>query len=189
MQLATGRWTRAADWAKTSSLPRQCPPIGRPPTCPIPPPPPPGARPSLALSPTASTFPSAPWMPSCAPRFSPSTTPTDSRCPRKALKVVDLKDILAKANVAVTGKANKQDLIAKILGAPEAIDVYNKIHGPAPPKPAEDASAASPSTVEKSEPVRGPTFLTSSRSLYASRRVLATATESVCSHSAHSPRL
>ncbi|KAM5533332.1 hypothetical protein V8D89_013006 [Ganoderma adspersum] len=69
----------------------------------------------------------------------------------KALKVVDLKDILAKANVTLTGKANKQDLVAKILGAPEAIDVYNKIHGPPPANAAENASAASSSTVEKSE--------------------------------------
>ncbi|PIL34200.1 hypothetical protein GSI_03911 [Ganoderma sinense ZZ0214-1] len=69
----------------------------------------------------------------------------------KALKVVDLKDILAKANVTVTGKANKQDLVAKILGAPQAIDVYHKIHGSAPANAAENASAASSSTAEKSE--------------------------------------
>ncbi|KAI1796447.1 hypothetical protein LXA43DRAFT_1079602, partial [Ganoderma leucocontextum] len=69
----------------------------------------------------------------------------------KALKVVDLKDILAKANVTVTGKANKQDLIAKILGAPDAVDVYNKIYVPAPTKSAENAPAASSRALEKSE--------------------------------------
>ncbi|EJF65118.1 hypothetical protein DICSQDRAFT_159363 [Dichomitus squalens LYAD-421 SS1] len=69
----------------------------------------------------------------------------------KALKVVDLKDILAKANVAVTGKANKPDLIAKILGSPEAIEVYNNNYGPAPAQSARDASATTTNAPEKSE--------------------------------------
>ncbi|TFK94597.1 hypothetical protein K466DRAFT_579849 [Polyporus arcularius HHB13444] len=69
----------------------------------------------------------------------------------KSLKVVDLKDILAKANVAITGKANKQDLIAKILASPEAVDVYNKSHGPTPPLTSQSASAAPESPPETSE--------------------------------------
>lgn len=48
----------------------------------------------------------------------------------KTLKVVDLKDILAKASVSVPAKANKQDLIARILGSPAAIEVYNKQQNP-----------------------------------------------------------
>jgi hypothetical protein len=45
----------------------------------------------------------------------------------KALKVVDLKDILAKASVSAPAKANKQDLIARILASPAALGVYNKL--------------------------------------------------------------
>ncbi|RPD63901.1 hypothetical protein L227DRAFT_650872 [Lentinus tigrinus ALCF2SS1-6] len=73
-------------------------------------------------------------------------------CSSKALKVVDLKDILSKANVAITGKANKQDLIAKILASPDAVDVYNQIHGPAPAQTSENASAATESSPATSEP-------------------------------------
>ncbi|KAI0958708.1 hypothetical protein AcV7_004443 [Taiwanofungus camphoratus] len=65
----------------------------------------------------------------------------------KALKVVALKDILAKASVSAPSKANKQDLINKILATPAAINVYNAQHAsskpvsaprqtPSPPKPA-----------------------------------------------------
>jgi len=48
----------------------------------------------------------------------------------KSLKVVDLKDILAKAAVSVPAKANKQDLIARVLASPAALDVYNKLQNP-----------------------------------------------------------
>ncbi|KAI0930373.1 hypothetical protein AcV5_007107 [Taiwanofungus camphoratus] len=65
----------------------------------------------------------------------------------KALKVVALKDILAKASVSAPSKANKQDLINKILATPAATNVYNAQHAsskpvsaprqtPSPPKPA-----------------------------------------------------
>ena len=53
----------------------------------------------------------------------------------KSLKVVDLKDILNKAAVAVPAKANKQDLIARILASPAAIQVYNKLQNPNPAPP------------------------------------------------------
>lgn len=43
---------------------------------------------------------------------------------RKALKVVDLKDILSRAHVSVTGKANKADLIAKILSSPGTVAIF-----------------------------------------------------------------
>ncbi|KAI0645400.1 hypothetical protein C8Q79DRAFT_691307 [Trametes meyenii] len=58
----------------------------------------------------------------------------------KSLKVVDLKDILNKAGVAIPSKANKPDLIAKVLASPAAVDVYNQQHGGAPPEPAKNAS-------------------------------------------------
>jgi len=48
----------------------------------------------------------------------------------KSLKVVDLKDILSKASVSVPAKANKQDLIARILASPAALDVYNRLQNP-----------------------------------------------------------
>lgn len=62
------------------------------------------------------------------PCFSPATIIMDSKL--KSLKVVDLKDILQKANVAVPAKANKQDLIAKVVASQAAIDVYNKQQNP-----------------------------------------------------------
>ncbi|EIN11360.1 hypothetical protein PUNSTDRAFT_141749 [Punctularia strigosozonata HHB-11173 SS5] len=48
------------------------------------------------------------------------------------LKVVDLKDILSKANAPAKG-AKKADLVAAILNNPSAVDVYNSIHGEKPP--------------------------------------------------------
>lgn len=45
---------------------------------------------------------------------------------RKALKVAELKDILSKAQVMVPGKANKADLIARILASPEATLVFER---------------------------------------------------------------
>ncbi|KAI0769304.1 hypothetical protein BD413DRAFT_477584, partial [Trametes elegans] len=67
----------------------------------------------------------------------------------KALKVVDLKDILNKAAVAIPSKANKQDLIAKILAAPAAVDVYHQQHGGAP---AQTASKPISKAQEKPQP-------------------------------------
>ncbi|KAH9949612.1 hypothetical protein B0H21DRAFT_727646 [Amylocystis lapponica] len=46
----------------------------------------------------------------------------------KALKVVDLKDLLTKAAVPIPSKANKQDLIAKVLASPAALQVYHQQH-------------------------------------------------------------
>lgn len=81
-----------------------------------------------------------------------------STLPRKALKVVDLKEILSKAQVAVTGKTNKPDLIAKILASPEALKVYEEQYGspaakdaseaaaPASTKPASSAAVSDPGT-------------------------------------------
>ncbi|KAH9855216.1 hypothetical protein C2E23DRAFT_724870 [Lenzites betulinus] len=97
---------------------------------------------------------------------------------RKALKVVDLKDILTKASVAIPSKANKPDLIAKILASPAAVDVYNQQHGtssgaakpapkaqekppavlsphsaPAPPSPAKAANPAATAPPAAAKPV------------------------------------
>ncbi|KAI0087927.1 hypothetical protein BDY19DRAFT_199631 [Irpex rosettiformis] len=67
---------------------------------------------------------------------------------RKALKVVELKEILSKAQVTLTGKANKADIIAKILASPEALAVAG---GSSDPAPAEStAPAATPKPVAPS---------------------------------------
>jgi SAP domain-containing ribonucleoprotein len=50
----------------------------------------------------------------------------------KALKVVELKEILTKASIPVPAKANKQDLIAKILSNPNAVHVYNLLYAAKP---------------------------------------------------------
>ncbi|KAI0342057.1 hypothetical protein BDW22DRAFT_1358183 [Trametopsis cervina] len=64
----------------------------------------------------------------------------------KALKVVELKEILSKAQVAVGGKANKADLIAKILASPQALAVLegNSSSSPAQSTPAPVAQPAAP---------------------------------------------
>ncbi|GBE81262.1 hypothetical protein SCP_0309890 [Sparassis crispa] len=73
----------------------------------------------------------------------------------KALKVVDLKDIIAKANLSIQGKANKQDLINKIIASEAAIDVYNANYSakksPSPPKaaPVHKKTDASPQSDEQ----------------------------------------
>ncbi|KDR75424.1 hypothetical protein GALMADRAFT_555276 [Galerina marginata CBS 339.88] len=46
----------------------------------------------------------------------------------KALKVVDLKQILAKAHVVVPAKATKNDLIARIQASKPALDVYAALY-------------------------------------------------------------
>ncbi|KAF8828963.1 hypothetical protein HHX47_DHR3000689 [Lentinula edodes] len=51
----------------------------------------------------------------------------------KSLKVVDLKQILTRASAVPAGKANKADLIAKIIATPAAVDAFNALH---PSKPA-----------------------------------------------------
>lgn len=48
----------------------------------------------------------------------------------KALKVVDLKAILAKANVQAPAKATKSDLIARIIASQPAQDAYLSLYPP-----------------------------------------------------------
>ncbi|KAF8070253.1 hypothetical protein FPV67DRAFT_1008334 [Lyophyllum atratum] len=48
----------------------------------------------------------------------------------KALKVADLKAILAKAHVQVSSKTNKPDLVAKILSSQPALDAYKSMYKP-----------------------------------------------------------
>lgn len=67
----------------------------------------------------------------------------------KSLKVVDLKDILAKAAVSAPAKANKQELIARIVASPQAIAVYNKQY---PSKPPTDDLLAPPEEYANSPP-------------------------------------
>ncbi|KAK0489116.1 hypothetical protein IW261DRAFT_1443252 [Armillaria novae-zelandiae] len=76
----------------------------------------------------------------------------------KALKVVDLKAILATASVSLPAKANKQDLINTILASQPALDAYNTLHDVPvqadPPKA--PAKKAEPSTPAKAKPVEAP---------------------------------
>lgn len=51
----------------------------------------------------------------------------------KALKVVELKDILSKAHVAVPSKANKAELVAKLLASPDAISIVEGTFGQSAP--------------------------------------------------------
>ena len=69
------------------------------------------------------------------------------------MKVVELKAILQEANVSIPAKANKPDLIAKIIETPEALEVFQATAGgqpkasPAPvstPKPAGVAPPSEP---------------------------------------------
>ncbi|KIJ49569.1 hypothetical protein M422DRAFT_27938 [Sphaerobolus stellatus SS14] len=44
----------------------------------------------------------------------------------KTLKVAELREVLQKAAVAIPAKANKADLVAKILASPAALEAYKK---------------------------------------------------------------
>ena len=46
----------------------------------------------------------------------------------KLLKVIDLKAILAKANVSVAPRLNKADLISKIVASQSALDIYHSLY-------------------------------------------------------------
>lgn len=48
----------------------------------------------------------------------------------KALKVADLKAILAKADEQPPAKATKADLVARILASKPAQDAYKELHEP-----------------------------------------------------------
>lgn len=67
---------------------------------------------------------------------------------RKALKVVDLKDILTRAGESAV-KGNKPDLITKIIGSPAALQIYEELYGgekrsgASTPKPAPTPAPAS----------------------------------------------
>ncbi|KAL1942637.1 hypothetical protein VTO73DRAFT_4877 [Trametes versicolor] len=79
----------------------------------------------------------------------------------KSLKVVDLKDLLNKAGTPIPSKANKQDLINKILATPAAVDVYNQQHGGAPAqttsKPASKAQEKPQAQPQPAETTSTPT--------------------------------
>ncbi|KAG7443580.1 uncharacterized protein BT62DRAFT_318297 [Guyanagaster necrorhizus] len=86
----------------------------------------------------------------------------------KALKVVDLKAILATASVSLPAKANKQDLINTILASQPALDAYNTLHDVPtevdPPKvpenkpePPKAKPAEPPKLPPKAEPAVEPT--------------------------------
>ncbi|KAH7905625.1 hypothetical protein BJ138DRAFT_1130381 [Hygrophoropsis aurantiaca] len=61
----------------------------------------------------------------------------------KSLKVVELRDILIKASAPAQAKANKQDLINKILATPTAIQIYHQQY-PSPQSKKAPSSAPAP---------------------------------------------
>ena len=62
----------------------------------------------------------------------------------KALKVVDLKAILAKANVQVPAKSTKSDLIARIQASKPAQDAYRSLYPLVPQLSPQDDLLAPP---------------------------------------------
>lgn len=79
------------------------------------------------------------WNQSCkSPAISSTLPRSSSQTSSKALKVVDLKDILTKSATTVPAKANKQELISRILASPAALAEYNNQHSPAPVEQNED---------------------------------------------------
>ena len=99
-----------------------------PPTCPIPPPPATAAHHSSSSATTMEAKLCAPVSRRLGQLLTHNT--------RKALKVVDLKEILNRASVSIPSKSNKNDLITRILASSAALDAYNAQYSP---KPAEKA--------------------------------------------------
>lgn len=64
----------------------------------------------------------------------------------KSQRVADLREILQKASVPIPAKANKADLIAKILASPAAIQALNNTSSSAAP-----TAAAKPKATESSQ--------------------------------------
>lgn len=48
------------------------------------------------------------------------------------MKVAELRELLQKASVPIPTKANKADLVAKILATPAAVELFNKQKGSDP---------------------------------------------------------
>lgn len=63
------------------------------------------------------------WKQNC--KLIVSFTPSLLTFCSKSLKVADLRQLLTKAQVAVPQKANKQDLITRIIGSSAAVQVFN----------------------------------------------------------------
>lgn len=81
------------------------------------------------------------WNPGCKSSSLSTLCVLTHRNIRKSLKVLDLKDILKRASVTVPPQPNKAKLIAAILGAPAAVDVYNESYNPDGVTPQQDASS------------------------------------------------
>ncbi|TFY76039.1 hypothetical protein EWM64_g7974 [Hericium alpestre] len=78
----------------------------------------------------------------------------------KALKVVDLRDILSRASVPVPAKATKADLISKILASPPALNAYTEKYSPPTPSVPKDAPSAPSERIEPKAPKNGNQILT-----------------------------
>lgn len=78
----------------------------------------------------------------------------------KALKVPELKAVLAAAGVPLPSKANKADIIAAIIASQPALDAYYALHEPEhaavtttkEPEPVVEEAASPPKTAEPAEP-------------------------------------
>lgn len=81
-------------------------------------------------------------MPNCTFLSAPPLQLLTHHVRSKALKVVDLKNILHSAGVSIPSKSNKNDLIARILASPVALDAYNAQHSPKTSEPAHEQSVA-----------------------------------------------
>jgi len=86
----------------------------------------------------------------------------------KALKVVELKDLLQKANVAIPAKANKPDLIAKILSSQAAIGVFESSNG------SEAGGSSTPSAVKQASTPKPAAIPVPTSSSNAKKEVLET---------------
>lgn len=87
------------------------------------------------------------WNPNCTSHFLSKFSFSHFQS-RKALKVVDLKAILTEASVTTPAKANKNDLIARIIASPAALAVYNKHHPTPGSTPAPSSTTAKTSTTQ-----------------------------------------
>ncbi|KAF8629182.1 hypothetical protein AX17_005767 [Amanita inopinata Kibby_2008] len=70
----------------------------------------------------------------------------------KSLKVVDLRNILAKASVSVPARANKADLAARILASKPALQAFHALYPPVIQDPADKKFTGPPASPPKSAP-------------------------------------
>ncbi|TDL24324.1 hypothetical protein BD410DRAFT_786440 [Rickenella mellea] len=75
----------------------------------------------------------------------------------KALKVVELREILTKANVEIPSRAHKPDLIAKIIASPKAIEIFNGSNADGASSSPGAAPSATPTVLPQNDVASVPT--------------------------------